>query len=419
MTFFRHSLLAATALLLASCASNKLSEDVKEVDTRTPMVFGYSATADAAEVTKATALESVHTDFKVGVWKNFGAASQQNVMDGYKVDYTSTQKTDYGDGYNWYYEGVNGQILRYWDLSAFPYEFRAVSPYMAEASITPDGITVSKTNLFQAQKLVNDAYNVTSAASEGCVVAHVSRKLEGSEYQDSDIIKGTEINATNKANATREVHLPFHHLMSKIGFKIFIDNPMPLHDEYEIYIKDITISVVYDEDNPFITASSTYSASGTQNLGVGTFSGNTTANDEYILLEHDVDFPYKEEREGVMQNVNFHYHLNRESAFDLTPDCLLQIPQSGVKLHVKLDMQTYHVEDYTVDFNFDSILRLETLNDTDIPQDVMGNLWTWEPEKKYIYYLHIRNLHGHEIVVHTCEILPWDEVQTTDIPVEL
>lgn len=412
MTFFRHSLLAATALLLASCASNKLSEDVKEVDTRTPMVFGYSATADAAEVTKATALESVHTDFKVGVWKNFGAASQQNVMDGYKVDYTSTQKTDYGDGYNWYYEGVNGQILRYWDLSAFPYEFRAVSPYMAEASITPDGITVSKTNLFQAQQLLN---NVPSAGSEGCVIAHVSRKAEGTDYRDDDLIKGTEINAINKANATREVHLPFHHLMSKIGFKIFIDNPMPLHDDYEIYIKDITISVV-NEDNSFITASSTYSASGTQNLGVGTFSGNTTANGKYILLEHDVDFPYKEEREGVMQNVNFHYHLNRESAFDLTPDCLLQIPQSDVKLRVKLDMQTYHVEGYTVDFNFDSILRLETLNDTDIPQD---KLWTWEPDKKYIYYLHIRNLHGHEIVVHTCEILPWDEVQTTDIPVEL
>ena len=418
MTFSRHSLLAVTALLLSSCASNKLMEEVKEVDTRTPMVFGASATADAAEVTKATALESAHTDFKVGVWKNFGTVAQQNVMDGYQVDYTSTQKTDYGDGYNWYYEGVNGQLLRYWDLSAFPYEFRAVSPYLTEASIMSDGITVSKENLFRAQMLLNDTYNVTSAESEGCVVAHVSRKLEGTEYQDSDVIKGTEINTANKANATREVHLPFHHLMSKIGFRIFIDNPQPLHDDYEIYVKDITISVV-NEEKSFITASSTYSVSGTQNLGIGTFSDNTTATGECNLLEHDVEYPYKEDRGSGPVNVNFHYHLNRESAFDLTPDCLLQIPQSGVKLRVKLDMETRGVEAYNEDFAFDSILRLETLNDTDIPEDVMGDLWTWEPEKKYIYYLHIRNLHGHEIVVHTCEILPWDEVQTSDISVEL
>ena len=89
-----------------------------------------------------------------------------------------------------------------------------------------------------------------------------------------------------------------------------------------------------------------------------------------------------------------------------------------MKLRVQLNMKTTHVEAEKVGFTFDSILCPETLNDTDITP-TPGDTFTWEPEKKYIYYLRIKNLHGHEIVLHTCEVLPWDEVQTTDIDVGL
>jgi hypothetical protein len=52
-------------------------------------------------------------------------------------------------------------------------------------------------------------------------------------------------------------------------------------------------------------------------------------------------------------------------------------------------------------------------------ENAAGEYFAWEPEKRYVYYLHIPNLLGHDIILDTCEILPWDEVQTSEIPVEL
>ena len=396
-------MVAATA-----CSTDDTLDEERRVDLRQPMRFGtsFAQSAEKTVVTRATPLEGTHQTFKVGTWKAFGLATQQTVMDGYEVDYTETMITDYGDGYNWYYEGLNGQPLRYWDLSAYPYEFRAVSPYIDGATITADGLTINAS--FKSQQIIN---NITTEGNEPCVVANVCRVKDGTNYEDTDKIKNAKINEAGKADATREVHMPFHHLMAKVGFKIYIDNPMPLHEAYEIYIKDIKISVVNSDGN-FITASNSYTATSAQGLGRGTFGINTTATGEHMLLEHDEDYPYKEVRDNVEQNVNFHYHLNKDNAFDLAPECLLQIPQTGVKLRVRMEMETRGVEAYNEDFEYDTLLSLD-------PANTAGDTFTWEPEKKYIYYLHVPNLHGHEIYLHTCEILPWDEVQTTDIGVGL
>lgn len=431
-------LMAVPLLVLAACSSDGTLSEEHTVDLRQPMRFGSSSASAETIVTRTgddtpttpTYLESKFNDFKVGVWKGT-TEPLQNVMDGYRVNHT----TDH----HWNYVGVNSQIERYWDLSAFPYEFRAVSPYNASTIITTDGITIDATTTpFTSEKHIN--YNVHVSAldasvttvTEPFIVAHVKREKSGDDYVDTDIIKdNTEINSTGKADATREVHMPFHHLMSKIGFRIFIDNPQPTHSDYEVHIKDIIISVV-DAKDKFVIASQKYTATNAKGLGQGIFEpiyptgeklttkGDTYKYDnEYILLEHDAKYPYKETVDNVEKNLDFHNHLNKDEAFNLTPGELLMIPQSGVKLRVKLDMETKGVINGNAEFNFDSILRMETLNETDIPYDVHEDLWTWEPEKRYIYYLHIKNLHGHEIVLHTCEVLPWDEVQTTDIQIGL
>ena len=79
-------------------------------------------------------------------------------------------------------------------------------------------------------------------------------------------------------------------------------------------------------------------------------------------------------------------------------------------------MQTDHVVNGTVDeshtFAYNSLLTMDKEN-------AAGEYFAWEPEKRYVYYLHIPNLLGHDIFLDTCEILPWDEVQTSEIPVEL
>ena len=414
-----------TMALTAACSSDSTLEDTQVVERfePVPLKFGFSSAAESssetpqnvnARATRAASLESKYTDFKVGTWKAFGSEQQQTVMNGYKVEHNTPATSDAKYTYNWVYEGVlTGQSLRYWDLSAFPYEFRAVAPYMASTSITDAGLTVSGVN-FRAQTLTNDAYNYTTAQSEPCVVAQVKREKDGTDYKDTDALSNNsdkEINKTAKADATRAVHVPFHHLMSQIGFRIYIDNPQPVNhewddgiggDEYSVWIDNIVITVKNAETG-FIYESIGYTATNAGGLKNGTFNGTTTTTDEYTLLSHNA---------YTLDSHNLHGHLNKESALDLVPNCLQQIPQTGMKVRVQLRLKTNHVEPSEQQFTYDTWLTLDKTSPT-------GDVFTWEPDKRYIYYLHIENLHGHEIVLHTVDILPWDEVQTTNINVGL
>ena len=402
--------LLAAALSAGACSSDATLDDERAVDLRQPMVFGYTQTAAEREVTRA-ALETAYSDFKVGVWKAFDATAQQNVMDGYMVKHTATAMGGHTGTYNWYYEGLNGQLLRYWDLGAFPYDFRAVAPYSTDATISANGLSINAT--FQSQTLTGGTVSPASDAAEPCVAAHVTRKHEGTNYIDTDKLKGNlEINTTGKADATREVHMPFHHLVSKIGFRIYIDNPQPQrpewndnnfsNGEYEVWIEDITITL--QKTTGLITSSSQYTATNAQGLLNGTWAPTTTTADEYTILQHG------EYKENYQQNL--HFYLNKETSYDLTPGCLLHIPQEGVKVRVQMHLETNHVETEEQHFYYDTWLSLSNT-------DADGDLFTWEPDNRYIYYLHVPNLHGHDIFLTTCEVLPWDEVQTTDIDVGL
>lgn len=411
---FRYILLPVAAVLAASCSSDTTLEDEKVVDTRKPMVFGSSAAAPES-VTRAGSAP-LTANFKVSAWKDFGGSGQQVVMDEYEVDYTATATP-----YKWNYVDVKGQLQRYWDLAAFPYEFRAVSPYHATAtSISTAGITIDASSKpFRAQSYINDAYNVTAADSEPYVVAHTRRAVNADgAYEDTDLIKNTEINSGVKANATREVHLPFHHLISKVGFRIFINDPQPSSPNYRVDLNKITISVVNAENN-FVIASNTYSANNAQGLGRGTFTptkaaaADVNAKGEYELLRHDSRYLLDN---NPATPVNLRKYLHLADAFDMTPDCLHQIPQGNVKIRVQVQLETDYLKGTGVEieniFNYDSMLSLNNDNPA-------GDVFTWEPDYRYIYVLHIPNVHGHEIFLHTCQILPWDDVQTADIPIGL
>jgi hypothetical protein len=372
-------------------------------------------------VTRA-ALETTHNDFKVGTWKAFGLATQQNVMDGYRVSYTSTMQSDYGNGYNWYYEGLNGQLLRYWDLAAFPYEFRAIAPYDNHTTITTDGIAIgcAEGNYFRSQQRTGDT---NTTGNEPYVVCHVTRTQQADgTYADTDIIKNERINTVGEANATREVHMPFHHLMTKVGFRVFIDNPAPEQKPYHVILESVKISV-HQAGGQFITDSKTYTASNTDGFKQGAFTDNTivttTKTTPFLLLSHGQYF----EPAGSTTTLNLHQHLHRENAYDLTPGELLQIPQSDVEIKVEVTIKTnfneatgemfgtegtYHEETYT--------RWLNIMHDEDIYDP---SHFTWLPDNKYIYYLRIGNIHEHDIFLDTCEILPWEDVQTNDIDVGL
>ena len=410
-------LLAAALLLVAACSSDSTVEEEQVVDTRQPMLFGTaSATAASTVETRAgdepTWLESVYPSFKVGTWKSFDSESgRQQVMDGYQVDHTGTDHL-------WQYDGVRpGQVLRYWDLGAFPYEFRAVTPYMDNTTITESGITINLDPPIQAQGYTGNALTPATPTKEACLVAHVSRTKSGAEYVDTDLIKAkhesdAEINKENKTDGTRYVRLPFHHLISKVTFRIFIDDPQPTVKNYQVIIKNITITAEKD-GNSFITRTQHYEATNAQGLGNGTFTATTGgATGEFILLNHGE----YEDKETMRKNLRTHLHRN--DAFDLCDGNFMeQIPQGNVKIKVVLVMETVHYKDNgdvdkREDITYDKYLNL-------IPEETTPGHFTWEAENRYVYYLHIPNIHSHEIFLDTCEILPWDDVQTTWIDIEM
>ena len=389
MQLLRPIWLMAAACVVSSCfSSGKLRED-KEVNTLAPMVFGTPVQQAPVPETKAVLSQG----FKVNTWKSFGSAAQQTVMDGFKVDYTPTAVN------KWDYVGVNHQIQRYWDLSGFPYEFRAVSPWSDDVTITQDGISIDR--LFYGQTLLSGIYNKVESACEPFVVAQVSREDLGAgvteRYLDKDLVKGKEINTNGKANGTREVHMPFHHLLCKVGFKLFIDDPQPSSPDYAVTLQSVEIRVVKDG----FKTKGTYSATNAQGLGRGNFTDDAPVSGEYPLLLQNQAY-----------SVNLREYLNKDSSFDLTPGELQQIPQGGVKVRVKIRMQTHHGSVVDGNFDYDELLSLDKNN-------TAGDLFTWEPDTRYIYYLHIPNLHAHQMFLDTCEILPWDDVLSTEIPVDL
>lgn len=405
MTILRYILIIATTILTASCASDDTIEKTVGVNHDMPMVFGttFSQQETTAIRQKSAATRGsniLQADFKVSTWKNFGTEKQQMVMNEFKVDYNADVTNN-----PWSYVGINGQPQRYWDLSAYPYEFRAVSPYIEKSLITENGITVDVSSKpFLAQTYKNGLYNVTDDESEAFVVAHVKRQTEGGAYTDYDVIKNKEINNDAKANPVREVHMPFHHLMSKVGFRIFIDDPQPSSPNYRVTLKNVKIAVVNADDN-FIIASKHYEAMNAQGLGQGTFSENTLASGEHVLLAHEEYIGH-----------NLRENLNRETAYDLCPLAMMQIPQENVKLHVSIEMQIEHIVLGEVDeiatIEHDKLLSFDKTK-TD------GDSFSWAADTRYVYYLHIPNLEAHDIFLDSCEILPWDEVQTSDIVVEL
>ena len=314
MYHYRHIWPLAVALFIAACSSNDTLPEKPVVvveepekpaaDNGQPMVFGSSPVA----TTRSASLETFYTDFKVGVWKNFGNTTQQNVMDGYKVEYNATTS-------KWNYVGIGTQIQRYWDQSAFPYEFRAVSPYLNGATLAADKIIIDvSAKPFKAQTYFNEVYNLTPAESEPCVVAQVSRPTV-------DI---------------SEVKMPFHHLISKIGFRIYLDDPQPEGLNYVAQLDTITISIV---KTGFISESKTYTATTAQGLVNGTFSGDTTS-DEFVVLKHGL---FKELDNDTLVPIDLRQHLRQEDAIDLCPGYLQQIPHKDLKIRIQMQITTNDV----------------------------------------------------------------------------
>ena len=395
----------AASLFFFSCATES-ADDVRAIYDHSPMRFNSSG--QDAEVTTPTRATILKNDFSVSCWKSFKETNQQIVMDNYKVQYssgTTSGSTSAGTKDRWSYTDIDGQTEKYWDIASFPYEFRAVTPWFSESmvSISSNNLTISfasDNNIsFKAQTFLENNYNCTSKRSEACLLAQVRRSEEGKEYKDEDLLVGKEINATTKANPVRDVHLPFHHLMSKVGFRIYIDDPQPDYHSYTVTLKDVEIKIEpIHPATEVITESNGYSCTN-DNLFSGTFENNST-QPSFVLLKKPGEYS-EDLRKCLNHSTAFDFNVKSYEDKDLQ-----QIPQGPFKIKVSL----------TLIFN-GTTKNINTYLSAD--NNAEGDNYSWEPNKYYLYYLRIPNLVAQPIILTTCEVTDWEEVKTSDIEVGL
>lgn len=160
---------AVSALALASCSSDSLVSD-SPANTQAPIAFNVGQKNITRVVDDSKNLEK-NGHYNFGVWAyKVNGSTRQNVMANYLVGYNGTNgyPKDGVPASTWYYDGLNSQILRYWDYSYPTTNFYAYAPYDANASFTEENNTITvaatagykKTNdvIFAGKSVAKAAY---------------------------------------------------------------------------------------------------------------------------------------------------------------------------------------------------------------------------------------------------------------------
>lgn len=391
-------LLCITMLGLASCSSDKVIEQVEEEEVSAdPMRF----TCNVQENISTTRAAYLQDDFIISTYKSYKSASQQTVMDTYRVKHTTTG-TDWDGNVkdNWSYVGVDGQIERYWDYNSFPYRFNAIAPYPADKSKVVLTDTQVEINAPYKMQTWSDGVktNDDDRDAEPYWLAQVQRAADG---KDKDIIANSEI-ASSSTTLNRYVALPFHHLNSKIRFAIYTTSPWAT--AHPMYIENLSIKVASDN---FVTGAGKYTASGeTWYNGNGTsgFTDLTTSNSTGTELLHysGVDADNK-----PLAGNDLSQWQSKATAFWFdakAKDGLMQIPQEGVKMTLSMNL-------YLIDG--DDILVLP-LQDVPVKLALEGETPTenhhWKSGNIYTYYIILENIGEHLEITFTATLAPWEDL---------
>ena len=448
MRFFLKILSSVLALSwLASCSSDTTITDIPDYEEHDPLTF--SVASSSTSVSRAASHE-LEQGFLVSTYKLYGSEQQQKVMDCYEASY---DKTPY-HGSKWNTVGEAGaapdyfyqtQYERYWDLSAFPYRFHAITP----CPKTADNSNIIKGFELSDQKLsIPDQYDDGSGSttfvtynsqtvSNGTItpdyvpdpylIAQVQRDADGKDWDllqpvfnaDGDITSHkTEIVVSGSTERTRAVPLVFHHINSKVRFAIFAD--VDAFPAEPLTIKNVTITAT-NPDGPwgefiykvqgFISSLSGSDVSFFDNIDYG---DTKTDDDPVVLLKNtsktydlrdafdrahayffDIPSTIVGYKDGGSTPV---YDDIYNSSGIKTPGGLLQIPQKGVELYVEFDINNEH-------YSF----QLE----------VNGKkTFDWRASCRYTYYIVVKHLQPFEIAF-TATIEPWVTVTSSNIDTDL
>ena len=361
----------------ASCSTDGTISPVDEHKDDVPMQFSQAAVS--TPTTRATSTSTALTQgFMVSCWKGVSSAKPQEVMGSYEVKY---KHDSWNNTSSWTYVGTTtdgyykDQVKRYWDTSAFPYMFYAITPCPAHGDIS--SFVLNNTQLAMPSS-VEFAYQTCNngVVSAGAEPYHLAQK----EY---------------KAMADY-VALPFYHLTSKVRFLIYNNYKKEIPAEFKLY--NVRIKAVGDN---FVKVGKGYTADLTSSdILHGTFEVEKAAGDEKILIQTDDDEARK---------CDLRVAADRDHAYDcMNADGLLMIPQKGVKLSFSFDV--YGVE-FDRDFqNEDGSIKYEKATKTIHYKDVeIADSYDWEPNTIYTYVIKVNEFYPLTIDV-TAELTPWTDV---------
>lgn len=459
MRFFLKILSSVLALSwLASCSSDTTITDIPDYEEHDPLTF--SVASSSTSVSRAASHE-LEQGFMVSTYKLYGEASQQQtVMYRYEALYSTDEANKY-HGSKWNTVGEKGdvndpsslyktQYERYWDLSAFPYRFHAITPCPKQAMVNAliTGFELSdkelkipkiSSTIYKSQTSTNGKLN-QDYIPDPYMIAQVERDANGvdwdllqPQFEADGTLKATKTKISETtANFTRAVPLRFHHINSKVRFaiyttvtnfpaesltisnaKITATNPLgPWEGEFIYQYQGYTASLANATDNFFDTGDLTNQRSETsyvlldntpnENKKTADLKSATSREKAYFFdipstkvgVENGVD---------IFDDIEVQYVEEGITKTRKTPGGLLQIPQKGVELYVEFDINNEH-------YAFQ--LEIEKQDGTKQKQ------FDWRASCRYTYYIVVKHLVPFEIAF-TATIEPWVTVTSSNINTDL
>lgn len=450
MCFFLKILSSVLALLwLASCSSDTTITDIPDYEEHDPLTF--SVASSSTSVSRAVSHE-LEQGFMVSTYKLYGSEQQQKVMDRYEASY---DKTPY-HGSKWNTVGEAGvapdyfyqtQYERYWDLSAFPYRFHAITPCpkTADNSNIITGFELSDQELsipgnyedpegtykyitYQSQS-VSDGVVSPSYVEDPYMIAQVERATDGTDwdllqpqFDANGNVTATKTQITSASNTlTRQVPLRFHHINSKVRFGIYTTVTNFPAEALTISNVTITAKSAQEPYKKFLVSANGFES---------TLSESNPSDEENNFFDKGkYNDPDRETSYDLVKNTTRTADLKNATSRDkayffdipstkvgekadgtpiydnittesgtVTPGGLLQIPQKGVKLYVEFDINNEH-------YSF----QLEVNGNTE---------FDWRASCRYTYYIVVKHLVPFEIAF-TATIEPWVTVTSSNINTDL
>lgn len=221
-------LTALLLMLLSACTSSSEplcpSDNTADLEDKNLPIEIVAGRLEQTRAATIDPLETVYDNFQLVGFKKMPVGTRQYVFSRDALG-TTPYEVHYNDGV-WHYHDITysggSQYLKFWDLAAAYYQFSACAPVSSSVSFNNEG-----------QLIISDL--TTSDNPLEC-----SYKRTKTPLGDYDLlVSATDQLTPAPSNMWSAVPLRFHHVLSKICFKIYNSEGTPLKiDNFKIEISN-------------------------------------------------------------------------------------------------------------------------------------------------------------------------------------